>query len=99
MEIHQLRYFVAVAEEGSFSNAAECEHISQPSLSQQIHKLDEELPPAQRYGAQGKSEVRNQRTEDSYGSKQLDEIVLSLSQPRESALAMFLSPVRDDWEW
>src|SRR6266480_7077071 len=33
-----------------------------------------ELPPPQRYGAPGKSEVRNQRTEDSYGSKQLDEL-------------------------
>src|SRR5207302_11333924 len=43
MEIHQLRYFVAIAEEGSFSSAAECEHVSQPSLSQQIHKLEEEL--------------------------------------------------------
>jgi len=28
MEIHQLQYFVAVAEEGSFSNAAECASTS-----------------------------------------------------------------------
>jgi len=45
MEIHQLRYFVAVAEEDSFCHAAEREHVSQPSLGQQIHKLEEELPP------------------------------------------------------
>jgi Bacterial regulatory helix-turn-helix protein, lysR family len=55
MEIHQLRYFVAIAEEGSFSNAAEREHVSQPSLSQQIHKLEEELPPPQRYGGSARS--------------------------------------------
>ena len=43
MEIHQLRYFVAVAEEGGFSSGADREHVSQPSLSQQIQKLEEEL--------------------------------------------------------
>ena len=55
MEIHQLRYFVAVAEEGSFSNAAEREPVSQPS--HQTHKLEEELPPPHCYGAPGNQQL------------------------------------------
>lgn len=43
MEIHQLTYFVAVAETGSFTRAAERCHVAQPSLSQQIIKLETEL--------------------------------------------------------
>jgi len=43
MELHQLEYFVAVVETGSFTNAAEQCGISQPSLSQQIIKLEKEL--------------------------------------------------------
>jgi LysR family hydrogen peroxide-inducible transcriptional activator len=43
MEMQQLRYVVAVAREGNFSRAAEKCHVAQPSLSQQIQKLEEEL--------------------------------------------------------
>lgn len=43
MELRQLEYFVAVVETGSFSLAAERCNITQPSLSQQIIKLEAEI--------------------------------------------------------
>ncbi len=43
MEVHQLRYFCAVARHGTFTRASEAEHVAQPSLSQQIQKLEAEL--------------------------------------------------------
>ncbi len=43
MELHRLRYFVAVAESGGFSKAARRCYVAQPSLSQQIIKLEQEL--------------------------------------------------------
>src|SRR6202789_2314170 len=43
MEFQQLRYVCAIAETGSFSRAAERCQVAQPSLSQQILKLEKDL--------------------------------------------------------
>ncbi|MBB6669128.1 LysR family transcriptional regulator [Cohnella nanjingensis] len=43
MDIRQLRYFIAIVEEGKISAAAERLHLSQPPLSQQLKTMEEEL--------------------------------------------------------
>ena len=43
MTLRELEYIVAVAEHRSFSRAAEAVHVSQPTLSAQVRKLEAEL--------------------------------------------------------
>ncbi len=43
MELRQLKYFVTIVEQGSFSKAAEAVFVAQSALSHQIAKLEEEL--------------------------------------------------------
>jgi DNA-binding transcriptional LysR family regulator len=43
MEMHQVRYFLAVAEELNFTRAAEKCNVTQPSLTRAVKALEEEL--------------------------------------------------------
>lgn len=46
MELRQLRYFLAIAEHGSFSKAAGSVHVAQSALSHQLAQLEDELGQA-----------------------------------------------------
>lgn len=43
MQLHQLRYLLAVADRGSFSRAAESLHLAQPSISAAVRSLEREV--------------------------------------------------------
>jgi DNA-binding transcriptional LysR family regulator len=69
VNLRQLQYLVAIADEGSFSRAAERLFVAQPSLSQQIKSLEaelggqllERLPKGTRLTAAGKAFVADAR--------------------------------------
>ncbi|WP_092786518.1 LysR substrate-binding domain-containing protein [Actinokineospora terrae] len=46
MELRQLEYFIAVAEEGGFTRAAARERVAQPGISAQVRRLERELGQA-----------------------------------------------------
>ena len=46
MEMHQVRYFLAVCESLNFTRAAEACNVAQPSLTKAIQKLEQELDVA-----------------------------------------------------
>ncbi|TXH61435.1 MAG: LysR family transcriptional regulator [Burkholderiaceae bacterium] len=54
MNLHLLRTFVAVAEHGSFTRAAEVIHVSQPAVSRAVRELEEQLglPLVERFAGQ-----------------------------------------------
>jgi len=43
LQLHQIRYFMAICEEGNMSRAAARLFVAQPSLSEQVRKLEQEL--------------------------------------------------------
>lgn len=85
MELRQLRYFVAVAEDLSFSRAAERLHVSQPPLSMQIKALEEEL------GAQLFNRTRRRVELTEAGAILLGSARKALSELRRAAEVVALS--------
>ena len=82
MEIRVLRYFVTVAREENITKAAEKLHITQPTLSRQLHQLEEEL---------GKTLLRRgnhdiKLTEDGYLLRKRAEEILDLVEKTESEM-------------
>lgn len=79
MEIHRIRYFVQVAREKNFSKAAKLCHISQPSLSQQIMKLESEVGGALFTRTRGRVEL----TEHGHGFMRHANAILAEVQTAE----------------
>jgi len=82
MELRHLRYFAAVAEDLNFTKAAAKLHLAQPSLTRQIHKLEEEL------GVLLLNRSKNQVTLTEEGRSFLVDVQRLLALATESVLAV-----------
>ena len=43
MDLRQLRYFIAILEQGSFSKASQYLHVAQPALSHHVRQMEDDL--------------------------------------------------------
>lgn len=82
MEIRVLRYFVTVAREENITKAAEKLNITQPTLSRQIHQLEEEF--GKRLFKRGNHDIK--LTEDGYLLRKRAEEILDLVEKTESEM-------------
>lgn len=74
MDIKQISYFMAVAQEGSYSRAAEKLNVSQPTLSIAVKKLEEELGTRLFYAFDRRQRLTDEGLRLLEGSRQLMDI-------------------------
>jgi LysR family nitrogen assimilation transcriptional regulator len=87
LELRQLRYFVSVARERSFSKASEKLHIAQPALSRQIQLLEEEFGVELLY----RTAKGAHTTEAGRRFKEMAEFVLNYITEMKPSLTQFAS--------
>lgn len=92
MELRVLRYFLAVAREGSITGAAQALHITQPTLSKQLMDLETEL--GKTLFLRGKRQIT--LTEDGLLLKQRAEEILDLVDKTEKDLSEVSSDISGD---
>ena len=61
MELYQIRYFLAVSDTLNFTRAAEQCHVSQPSLTRAVKKLEGELGEVPLVGLFGNGAISHNR--------------------------------------
>lgn len=84
MEIRVLNYFLTVAREGSFSNAAKALHVTQPTLSRQLAALEDEL--GRQLFTRGKSGVM--LAEQGVMLRRYAESIVGLAEKAEEEIAL-----------